>query len=160
MRFIPTRVHGMADYAVGVLLILAPFILGFAGGGAAMWTPILVGAGLLVVSLMTDYELGAVRLIPMPVHLWLDAAAGVILLVSPWLFGFATLIWWPHVLIGLLEIGAAFMTKTHRQDRTAADRTPAHPASVGSTVGTEGPAPDSDRMVEAQAHEQRRPPAA
>ena len=75
LRFIPSRVHGMLDYVVGVLLILAPFVLGFADGGAALWTPILIGAGLLVASMLTDYELGLVRAIPMTAHLWLDVLA-------------------------------------------------------------------------------------
>ncbi len=36
MRFIPTRIHGMMDYLMGVLLIVAPCLFGFADGGAAM----------------------------------------------------------------------------------------------------------------------------
>jgi hypothetical protein len=34
MRFIPTRIHGMMDYAMGLLLIAAPWLFGFARGGA------------------------------------------------------------------------------------------------------------------------------
>jgi hypothetical protein len=47
----------------------------------------------------------------MPTHLLLDAGSGAFLLVSPWLFGFADFVWWPHVVIGLLEIGSAVTTK-------------------------------------------------
>jgi hypothetical protein len=32
----------------------------------------------------------------------------VFLLASPWLFGFADRIAWPHVLFGLIEIGPAW----------------------------------------------------
>jgi hypothetical protein len=28
MRFIPTRIHGFLDYAVGVLLIVVPWLFG------------------------------------------------------------------------------------------------------------------------------------
>ena len=35
MRFIPTRLHGMADYATGLLLLAAPYLFGFADGDAA-----------------------------------------------------------------------------------------------------------------------------
>jgi hypothetical protein len=37
MRFIPTRIHGFLDYAVGVLLIVVPWLFGFAAGGAETW---------------------------------------------------------------------------------------------------------------------------
>ena len=30
MRFIPTRIHGAVDYLTGLILIMAPFVLGFA----------------------------------------------------------------------------------------------------------------------------------
>src|SRR5690554_1548903 len=72
MRFLSTRTHGVLDYLVGALLILAPFIFGFADGGAAQWVPIVLGAGAIAYSLVTRYELGAVKLLPMPAHLGLD----------------------------------------------------------------------------------------
>ncbi len=112
MRFIPTRIHGMADYATGLLLIAAPWLLGFADGSAAQWVPVLIGASILVMSLLTDYELSLSRVIPMPVHLGVDAAGGLLLAASPWIFGFADRVFWPHLIIGLLEIGAAVMTRT------------------------------------------------
>lgn len=107
---ISTRTHGIIDYVVGILLILAPFILGFANGGAAMWVPILIGASILVYSLLTRYEMAAARVIPFKTHLALDVGGGLLLLVSPWLFGFADLIWWPHVVVGLAELGVVAMT--------------------------------------------------
>jgi hypothetical protein len=112
MRFIPTRIHGIADYLTGLLLIVAPFLFGFADGSAAQWVPMIVGGGILIMSLLTDYELSLARLIPMPVHLGIDGAGGLLLLASPWLFGFADRVLWPHVIIGVLEIGAALMTRT------------------------------------------------
>lgn len=107
---IPTRVHGVIDYVVGVLLILAPFLFGFADGSAAQWVPMILGLGTIVYSLLTDYELGAMRIIPMRSHLVLDVAAGAVLALSPWLFGFAELIWWPHVLVGVAEIVIPLVT--------------------------------------------------
>ena len=112
MRFIPTQVHGILDYLIGILLILAPFVLGFAQGGAETWVPIIIGAGVILYSLFTDYELGAVRRIPMRTHLWLDAIGGIILAISPWLFAFSAIVWVPHLVVGLLEIGTALFTHT------------------------------------------------
>lgn len=112
MRFIPTRTHGILDYVMGVILIAAPWILGFADGGAKQWVPIIIGALIIGQSLMTDYELGVVKVIPMGAHLMMDIVTGLVLAASPWVFGFADEIWWPHLVFGLLEIGAALMTQT------------------------------------------------
>ena len=128
MRFIPTRVHGVLDYLMGLLLIAAPWLFGFADAEneAARWIPVILGAGVILYSLMTRYELGVARIIPMSTHLALDVIGGIFLAASPWLFGFADEIWWPHLVFGLLEIGAGLMTETtpalehkeHRVERT------------------------------------------
>lgn len=110
MRFIPTRVHGMLDYLVGALLIAAPWIFGFSDNEAATWVPVIIGASTIVYSLLTNYELGAVPLISMPTHLGIDGLAGIVLLVSPWLFGFETVVWAPHVMVGIVEVMAALTT--------------------------------------------------
>lgn len=120
MRFISTRTHGVIDYLMGALLIVAPYLLGFADGTAAQWSPQILGAALIGASLLTDYELGVVRVIPMPVHLFLDIAAGALLAVSPWLFGFADRVYWPHLILGLLEIGTGLMTSTTPSNAAAA----------------------------------------
>ena len=120
MRFIPTRVHGILDYIVGLLLIAAPWLFDFADGGAETWVPVILGASAIVYSLMTDYEMGASRSISMRTHLTLDLLSGIVLAASPWLFGFADEVYVPHLVLGLFEIGASLMTK----------RSPAHRDSM------------------------------
>jgi hypothetical protein len=112
MRFISTRVHGYLDYLMGALLIVAPWLLDFNRGGAETWVPVILGAGVIAYSLMTDYELGAVKALSMRTHLWLDGMGGALLAASPWLFGFDEYVWAPHLILGLIEIGAALMTET------------------------------------------------
>ena len=116
MRVIPTRVHGVLDYLVGALLIAAPWLFQFNDGGAETWVPVVLGASAIVYSLCTDYELGVLRLIPMSTHLMLDVGSGVLLALSPWLFGFHEEVWAPHVLVGLIEIGTALMTQRAPSD--------------------------------------------
>ncbi|MFC7398700.1 SPW repeat protein [Chelatococcus sp. GCM10030263] len=111
MQVIPTRTHGIIDYIVGIILIIAPYLLGFADGTAAQWVPMILGATTIVYSLLTNYELGAVRILPMPVHLGLDGLSGLLLAASPWLFGFADRVFWPHLIIGLFEIVASISTR-------------------------------------------------
>jgi hypothetical protein len=112
MRFIPTKVHAMMDYLVGVLLIVSPWLFGFADDGIKTWLPVILGAGALLYSLMTDYELSLSKSISMKTHLTLDLLSGILLAASPWIFGFADEVYAPHLILGLLEIGASLMTKT------------------------------------------------
>ncbi len=116
MRFISTRTHGVIDYLMGALLIVAPYLLGFADGTAAQWVPQILGVVAIGGALMTDYELGVMRVIPMPVHLGIDVASGALLALSPWLFGFSDRVLWPHLIVGIMEIGAGLMTRTAPED--------------------------------------------
>lgn len=109
---LPTRVHGILDYLLGALLIASPWLLGFADNEAARWVPVGLGAGVLLYSAFTDYEMGAVRKIQMPLHLLLDALGGVLLAVSPWMLGFDDRVWMPHVILGAVQVLAAAITNT------------------------------------------------
>jgi hypothetical protein len=115
LRVIPTSVHGVLDYATGSALLAAPELLRLKDVPRAALTPRLAGAGATVYSLTTDYELGVIRVLPMPVHLALDAMSGALLAASPWLLGYARngmRYWLPHALVGASEILAALTTKT------------------------------------------------
>ena len=107
---ITTKTHGVLDYIVGAALIAAPWLFGFPDGGAEMWVPVALGAGSLVYSLITDYELGIAHLLPMRGHLLVDFLAGLFLAASPWLFGFADKVWLPHVVVGLFMLASSLTT--------------------------------------------------
>lgn len=79
MQIIATRVHGILDYIVGLFVIALPFLFGMEG----TTKPLFVALGLFGIgySLLTSYELGAVKLIPMRTHLALDVVFIVALLV-------------------------------------------------------------------------------
>lgn len=129
MNRIGTKTHGYLDYIVGLLLIGAPWIFDFSSNRAETWVPVFLGAGTIIYSLMTDYELGLSKIISMRTHLSLDLAAGIFLAASPWLFGFANYVWAPHLVVGMIEISVVLLTKTNpalesvkhrrRQQRTA-----------------------------------------
>lgn len=60
---IPIRVHAVIDWVVAGALIAAPFLFGFADGGTAQ--VVTLGLSLVIAySLLTDYELGALRALP------------------------------------------------------------------------------------------------
>lgn len=112
MRIIPTRIHGVVDYLVGATLIAAPRVLRFADGGAKQRVPVAMGAFVISYSALTNYERGLVKSIPMNAHLGLDVLTGIILASSPWVFGFADQIWWPHLIFGLMSIIVPQFTQT------------------------------------------------
>ena len=43
MRFIPTKVHGVMDYIMGILLIASPWLFIFNRGGMETWIPVILG---------------------------------------------------------------------------------------------------------------------
>lgn len=111
MRFIPTRTHGMFDYVIGAILIAAPTILKLNLGSPESWVLIALGIVTITNSLMTDYEFGVVKFIPMPAHLVLDIVTGLVLVTSPWLFGFSQSAWIPHMIIGLVATIGSVTTR-------------------------------------------------
>jgi hypothetical protein len=120
MKFLSTKVHGMMDYLMGVLLIAAPWLFDFARNGAETWVPVVLGVGTIIYSLMTDYEMGAAKAISMKTHLTIDLISGIFLAASPWIFGFSDYVYLPHLILGIVEIGASLMTEsTPRYANTA-----------------------------------------
>jgi hypothetical protein len=126
-NIISRRTHGVLDYVVGIVLILAPRIFGFDTGGRESRIPIILGIAALVYSLLTNYELGVFKVLPFRLHLTLDTLSGLFLALSPWLFSFADQVWVPHLVLGLIELGAVFMTRTVASEQhTGAPGSPAH----------------------------------
>lgn len=117
IRFLPTKVHGALDYLVGLALILAPNIFQFADvGGTAVLIPRVLGVVLIIYSLITRYEWGAIKLIGMPYHLVIDFLAALLLALSPFLFGFSNKVpnaWLPHVVVGVAVVVVVLVSKTH-----------------------------------------------
>jgi hypothetical protein len=113
MRIISTKAHGVLDYLVGVILIAAPWILGFARNGAETWVPVILGAGAILYSLLTNYEMGVSKTISMRTHLMLDIASGILLAASPWLFNFDDYVYLPHLVLGLGEMLVASLTERY-----------------------------------------------
>lgn len=109
---ISTKIHGYVDYLMGLLLLFFPLIFDLPPG-AASTVPVVLGAGTIVYSLITDYELGLMKILPMKAHLGIDLVAGLLLIAAPWLFGFDDQVFWPFVIVGILEVGASLMTAKH-----------------------------------------------
>jgi hypothetical protein len=145
MALISTKLHGILDYAGGVGSLAAPKLLRDRRAAALMTA---TGAGTLVTSALTDYELGVMRKLPMRVHLLADAGTGALLLAGAYLLNRSkakVLDWAPLAVVGITEIAAAALTERQPSDRLREDPLPGATPGVGGegmaahTTAAEGP---------------------
>ena len=102
------------DYIMGLLLLLAPTLFGFADvGGAAVWVPRIVGLMVLGQALTTDYELGVLKIVPIGMHLMNDYVVGALLIIAPFVLRFSRVSAAMALLVvcGLLVLGLTAMTQ-------------------------------------------------
>lgn len=130
MKLFSTRMHGVLDYlSVGTLLAL-PRVLRWSD----QVTSVMTGAalGTLSYSLLTRYELGLFKVLPMQAHLALDALSGSVFSSAPWLFPDEdTSVTGTLVGLGLFELAVALTTETEpafgeQVDQSAVVRDTAH----------------------------------
>lgn len=109
-KLIPTRIHGVLDYLTGLVLIAIPLLFNWPQPEAMIFMAL--GAAALVYSLITRYELGVFKLLPMTAHLVLDLLSGLALVALPFL-GFVAPDLRPWFWVfGAFEIVVALFTST------------------------------------------------
>lgn len=81
------KTHGILDYGLAVAFLLAPALFGFTEVAAT--TSYVIGVVYIGTSLLTRYPLGALKVIPFPVHGVLESVMAVAWIILPWAFGFA-----------------------------------------------------------------------
>jgi hypothetical protein len=102
-------VHGLVEYGVGVLSVLAPFLFNYNDDSAATLVSVLVGAGILVVAVMTDAPTGISRTLPLASHIVLDYVLVGIFIAAPFVFGFTDV---DSALAYFLVVGILFLLMT------------------------------------------------
>jgi hypothetical protein len=113
MRFIPTAAHGLADYGVGLIVAGLPFYFGWTG--ASRVTFVTLGVLVICYSLLTDYELGLLRVLRIRFHLLLDALFGLSMLSAPTLLDLPNDSGVPVYVIGVLSLFLSVTTKIRAQ---------------------------------------------
>lgn len=88
MKVITPRVHGYLDFVTVILFLSAPALLGLSQVPAMLAYSLAVIH--LIVTLASDFPFGIVKIIPFPVHGWIERIVGPALIVVPFILGFAT----------------------------------------------------------------------
>lgn len=86
VRLLPAWFHAIADYAVGIVLIVVAAAVG--GSGEAVAAGVVVGAVVLAVSMLTRYPLGVIKVLPFTVHSAGDYLAAALLIAAPFVLNF------------------------------------------------------------------------
>jgi hypothetical protein len=92
MHIITRKIHAYLDYPVAVSLMALPFVLGLGTGNpVAKWLAVATGVAAFILTMFTDHELGAFKLVPYRAHVAVDRLVGVIFVAAPFVFGFTGL---------------------------------------------------------------------
>lgn len=96
---------------LGIILLAAPYVLGFSQNMGALWTSLIVGAVLIVTSILEAVALGRERW-----EYWVLLVTGLAAIVAPFAIGFTALnsALWTLVIIGALT---AFLAWTRLYPR-------------------------------------------
>jgi hypothetical protein len=79
MKPISLTVHGAIDYLAVVIFAVAPAIIGLSGWPAAL-SYALAGIHLLM-TLLTDFPAGVIKVIPIALHNWVERIVGPVLII-------------------------------------------------------------------------------
>jgi hypothetical protein len=110
MRLIGAWSHAIIDYALAIIIFIAPSVAGFAGRQATM--AYTLGTLLVILSLLTRYPLGILRAVRFPVHGAVELVIALLFLILPWLANFSRGIQSRnfYVLISVVMLAIWFMT--------------------------------------------------
>ena len=108
---ISTKTHGMLDYMSAGFLFMLPRAMRWRGRVETLLTA--MSFMTVAYSLITRYEFGVAKLLPMKTHLIIDTASGVMLMFAPKALRIRNpLVITALVGSGLFEVFAASMTET------------------------------------------------
>lgn len=111
VRLLPWVVHEGLEYAVGVLLVLAPFLFGFDETRQTVLS-VAIGVFVLLVAVISQGRLGVTQSLPPVVHATLDYVLAGFLVLSPFLLGFRedTTALTFFVLLGVAHLAVTLLT--------------------------------------------------
>jgi hypothetical protein len=86
-RAIRPLVHGVLDYLTVIILVVGPGVAGFHGKQQIFCY--VLAAVHLVLTVVTRFPLGALKIVALPAHGAIELLVGILLVVLPWLGNFS-----------------------------------------------------------------------
>jgi predicted membrane protein len=117
---LPLRFHALSEPVVALVLIAAPFVLGFSDIDNALGASIVAGVLVLLLGATTRWRWSLVPLVPLGVHAMADTVLGALIFAAPFLLEYhddSTAAWIVHVVIGTGLIASAWSTDWRMHDR-------------------------------------------
>jgi len=87
MKYLNSRVHGIIDYVLDFVFLIAPTVLGLSSTATTLCYTI--AALHFLTSLCTKYEYSLFKIIPFPVHGAIEFVASIALVAMPWIADFS-----------------------------------------------------------------------
>lgn len=117
LRFITRKIHAYLDYPVALALMAMPFVLQLGSSNpAALWLSVATGFAALILTVLTDHELGVFRVVPYPFHVAVDALVGVVFVFAPFALGFAGIDAWFYWANGAAVLSVIALSSPEREE--------------------------------------------
>jgi|KBSSwiStaDraftv2_1062776.scaffolds.fasta_scaffold45410_2 hypothetical protein len=111
-RPLDLKMHARIDLMIAISGFLAPWLLGFAADRAATTYTLAIAAFLLVLSLVTDYPLGILRLVPFRWNQFIAWLSPPLVIMLPWMkFAGAGLMPWYLTVMGFAILLNSALTR-------------------------------------------------
>lgn len=89
MKFVTKQIHAYLDYPVAIALIGLPFLLGLGSSNPlAFQLSLATGIAAFILTVLTDHQLGLIKVLSYKFHLIVDFAVGVVFVLAPFIFSF------------------------------------------------------------------------
>ncbi|NAS29786.1 hypothetical protein GTQ40_02275 [Flavobacteriaceae bacterium R38] len=89
MKFVTKKIHAFLDYPVAIALMVLPFLLGLGSSNPlALQLSVATGVAAFILTLLTDHQLGVIRVIPYKFHLIVDFLVAIVFILAPFILSF------------------------------------------------------------------------
>lgn len=108
MKKISPTLHGYLDYVTVAIFLVAPSLIGLTGL-AMIFSYALAGIH-LAMTLVTDFPLGAIKLLPFTLHGWVERVVGPVLILLPFGLGFDAPARSFYIVVGIIIVIVGALT--------------------------------------------------
>lgn len=117
MKFITKRIHAFLDYPVALTLMIFPFILGLGQSNPiALYLSVFTGIAAFLLSLLTDHDLGVLKVIPYKIHLIVDFTVAIVFIISPFIFSFKGIDMYYYLANGIAVLAVVSLHKSSESE--------------------------------------------